>query len=169
MPDDERLTWDLILEVLDVLERHGYHRGDNQHTGQAIGLIHDVACIYEGTLGAPSSPYVVVPSSQPTAPQPSGPASRRRHRLGRRGQDPAGRAGRRRRIQAGPGRDVRRLRRPVLHHLPVAPAGRRCLRPAGRPDDPEPPRPPPPGSARPATWRLPSGGPHAAAGKEAGK
>ena len=26
MPDDERLTWDLIFEVLDVLERHGYRR-----------------------------------------------------------------------------------------------------------------------------------------------
>jgi hypothetical protein len=26
MPDDERLTWDLLFKVLDVLERHGYHR-----------------------------------------------------------------------------------------------------------------------------------------------
>ena len=70
MTDDDRLTWDLILEVLDVLERHGYHRSDNQHTGQAIGLIRDVARIYEGTLDAPLGGYVVVPSSQPTAPQP---------------------------------------------------------------------------------------------------
>ena len=48
MADDERLTWGFILEVLDVMERHGYHRGDNEHTGQAIGLIRDVARIYEG-------------------------------------------------------------------------------------------------------------------------
>ena len=133
MADDERLTWGFILEVLDVMERHGYRRSDNEHAGQAIGLIRDVARIYEGTLDAPRGGYVVVPSSRPVAPQPPG---ARRHRLGRRGQDPAGRAGRSRRIQAGPGRDVRRLRRPVLHHLPMAPAGRRRLRPAGRPDDP---------------------------------
>jgi hypothetical protein len=31
-----------------------------------------VARIYEGTLDAPATPYVVVPSSPPTAPQPSG-------------------------------------------------------------------------------------------------
>ena len=103
--------WD-STEVLDVMERHGYRRSD-QHAGQAIGLIRDVARIYEAPWTLPRG-YVVVPSSQPTAP--GRPADRRR--LGRRGQDPAGRAGRSRRIQAGPGRDVRRLRRPVLHHLP---------------------------------------------------
>ena len=37
MTSDDRLTWGLITDVLDVLERHGYHRHDNQHTGQAIG------------------------------------------------------------------------------------------------------------------------------------
>jgi hypothetical protein len=73
MADDERLTWDFILEVLNVMERHGYHSGDDQHAGQAIGLIQDVARIYEGTQDAPPGSYVVVPSSQPTAPQPPGP------------------------------------------------------------------------------------------------
>ena len=72
MTSDDRLTWGFITDVLDVLERHGYHRGDNEHTGQAIGLIRDVARIYEGTLDAPRGGYVVVPSSQPTAPQPPG-------------------------------------------------------------------------------------------------
>ena len=72
MPDDERLTWDLIFEVLDVMERHGYRRGDNQHTGQVIGLIRDTARVYEGTPDAPPGGYVVVPSSRPTAPQPPG-------------------------------------------------------------------------------------------------
>jgi hypothetical protein len=73
MADDQRLTWGFIIEVLDVLERHGYRRSDTEHTGQAIGLIRQVARIYEGTLDAPVGGYVVVPSSQPTAPQPAGP------------------------------------------------------------------------------------------------
>ena len=73
MPDDERFTWGFILEVFDVLERHGYRRSDNEHTGQALGLIRDVARIYEGTLDAPRYGYVVVPSPQPTEPQPHGP------------------------------------------------------------------------------------------------
>jgi hypothetical protein len=68
--NDDRLTWGFIIDVLDVMERHGYHRGDHEHTGQAIGLIGDVARIYEGTLHAPLGGYVVVPSPEPTAPQP---------------------------------------------------------------------------------------------------
>jgi ferredoxin len=74
MTDDQRLTWDFIFEVLDVMERHGFRRGDNQHAGQAIELIRNMARTYEGTLDAPVGPYVVVPSSPPTAPQPPGPA-----------------------------------------------------------------------------------------------
>jgi hypothetical protein len=72
MPDDKRFTWGFLFEVLDVMERHGYRRSDNEHTGQALGLLRDVARIYEGTLDAPRGGYVVVPSSQPTAPQPPG-------------------------------------------------------------------------------------------------
>ena len=72
MPDDGRLTWGFIIDVLDVMERHGYHRGDHEHTGQAIGLIRDVAGIYEGTLDAPRGGYVVVPTSQPEAPRQPG-------------------------------------------------------------------------------------------------
>ena len=74
MADDERFTWGLILEVLDVMERHGYRSSDNEHTGQAIGLIRDVARIYNGTLTAPPSGYVVVPSSQPATAQPPSPS-----------------------------------------------------------------------------------------------
>jgi hypothetical protein len=73
MADDERLTWGFIIEVLDVLERHGYRRGDSEHTSQAIGHIRHMARIYEGTLDAPRGGHVVVPSSPPTAPQPPGP------------------------------------------------------------------------------------------------
>ena len=72
MTDDERFTGGSILEVLDVMERHGYHSSDNQHTGQAIGLIRDVARIYEGTQDASPGGYVAVPSSRPTAPRPPG-------------------------------------------------------------------------------------------------
>jgi hypothetical protein len=72
MVNDQRLTWDFIIEVFDVLERHGYRRSDSEHTGQAIGLIRHVARIYEGTLDAPVGGYVVVPSSPPTAPEPPG-------------------------------------------------------------------------------------------------
>ena len=72
MPDDGRLTWGFIIDVLDVMERHGYHRGDHKHTGQAIRLIRDVARTYQGTLDAPRGGYVVVPSSQPTEPLPPG-------------------------------------------------------------------------------------------------
>jgi hypothetical protein len=62
MSDDGRLTWGFITDVLDVMERHGYH----EHTGQAIGLIR---------LGCSRGGYVVVPSSQPTALwQPGQPA-----------------------------------------------------------------------------------------------
>jgi hypothetical protein len=69
VPNDNRLTWGFIIDVLDVMERHGYHRGDHEHTGQAIGLTHDVARIYEGTLDVPRDGCVVVPSSQPKALQ----------------------------------------------------------------------------------------------------
>jgi hypothetical protein len=67
MASDQRLTWDLVLQVLGTLERHGYHHRDNEHTGQAIGLIGDLARTYDGTLDAPRG-YVVVPSE----PQPPG-------------------------------------------------------------------------------------------------
>jgi transcriptional regulator with XRE-family HTH domain len=72
MTNDDRMTWGFIFEVLDVLDRHGYRRSDNQHTGQAIGLIRDVAHVYEGTIDAPHSAYVAVPPSPPAAPPPPG-------------------------------------------------------------------------------------------------
>ena len=69
MPDDDRLTWGLIHKVLDVPERRGYHRGDSVHTTRTIGLTGDVAHIYQGALDAPRGGYVMVPPSQPRAPQ----------------------------------------------------------------------------------------------------
>jgi hypothetical protein len=44
---EERFTWGLIRDVFDVLERHGYQRGDHRHVGQAIGLLLDAATAYE--------------------------------------------------------------------------------------------------------------------------
>jgi hypothetical protein len=49
MTTDDRLTPGLFLDVLDVLERHGYHHHDKQHTGQAMAVIRDLAHVYEGT------------------------------------------------------------------------------------------------------------------------
>lgn len=51
-----RITWGLVIDVLDVLERHGYHRYDNQHTGQAVLLIGDLATAYTGRDTQPSQP-----------------------------------------------------------------------------------------------------------------
>lgn len=71
MSDDRRHTWGLIIDVLDVLEQHGYRQADDQHTGRAVGLIGDLARIYEGTQEAPAGAYLV------PAPEP-GPARRER-------------------------------------------------------------------------------------------
>jgi hypothetical protein len=68
MSSDRRHTWGLIIDVLDVLEQHGYRHADDQHTGRAVGLIGDLARIYEGTQEAPAGAYVV---SAPKPPQPS--------------------------------------------------------------------------------------------------
>ena len=84
MADDQRLTWGFIIEVLDVLERHGYRRSDSEHTGQAIGLIRQVARIYEGTLDAPGRRLrrsALIPADGTPAARPARPW--RRHRLGR--------------------------------------------------------------------------------------
>jgi hypothetical protein len=67
MTSDNRMTWDLILDVLDVLERHGYRQHDHQHTGQAVGVIGDLARIYEGTRDAPYGTY---PDHAPPSPDP---------------------------------------------------------------------------------------------------
>jgi hypothetical protein len=47
--DDPRFTWGLVIDVLDVLERRGYRKGDDQHTGQAVGMLADLAATYEQT------------------------------------------------------------------------------------------------------------------------
>jgi hypothetical protein len=76
MTSDDRMTWGLILEVLDVLERHGYHSRDHQHTGQAVGVISGLARVYDGTQDTyPGSYAVQVPDLAQAAVARPGPAA----------------------------------------------------------------------------------------------
>ncbi len=47
---DQRTNPDLIHDVLDALDRHGYARTDDEHTARAVLLISDLARVYEGAL-----------------------------------------------------------------------------------------------------------------------
>ncbi|MGH3287670.1 MAG: hypothetical protein ACRDPD_23735 [Streptosporangiaceae bacterium] len=70
---DHTIGPDLYNDVLDVLERHGFTRGDDQHAGRALFLIGDLARIYEGSQHHPSGPshnQVPSPSAQPEPPGP---------------------------------------------------------------------------------------------------
>jgi len=72
MTSDHRITPGLITDVLDALERHGYAQGDDLHAGPAIGLIGDLACIYDGTQDYPATAYpIAMPLSPPAYPGPS--------------------------------------------------------------------------------------------------
>jgi len=67
MAADSRMNLDFIVQFLDVLERHGYHYHDDLHTDKAVGLLRDVARIYEGTQETPAGTHLAEP---PSAPQP---------------------------------------------------------------------------------------------------
>jgi hypothetical protein len=67
MSSDTRHNWGLVMDVLDVLEQHGYHQADDQHTGRAVGIIGDLARIYQGTQEAPAGTYTV-PAPRPRQP-----------------------------------------------------------------------------------------------------
>ena len=147
MTTGHRNTPGLIHAILDALERHGYYRSDDLHADRAIGLIGDLACIYEGTQDHPAPAYpVTVPPSRPAYP---GPSSHDAITLTRADASTVVAApGHRRRLQARPRRDVRRLPRPVLPHLRDAPPGRprpTTRWPAACSGPPKPPR----ASARP--------------------
>ncbi len=55
---DDRMNPDLITGMLDLLDRHGYTRGDDEHTARAIVLISDLTHIYEGSLDHPFGPSI---------------------------------------------------------------------------------------------------------------
>ena len=71
---DDRMNLDLITEMLDMLDRHGYARSDDEHTARAIVLISDLAHIYEGSLDHPFGPYngeIPPTRTEPAPPQPA--------------------------------------------------------------------------------------------------
>jgi hypothetical protein len=45
----DRHTHRLVAEVLTVLERHGHHARDPEHTGQAVNVIAQLTGIYDGS------------------------------------------------------------------------------------------------------------------------
>jgi hypothetical protein len=65
---DQRIGLDLFNDVLDVLHRHGFARGDDQHAGRALFLIGDLARIYEGSQDHPYGPSI---NQVPSPPAPS--------------------------------------------------------------------------------------------------
>jgi len=72
MTSGHRVTSGLIHDILDALERHGYYRGDDQHADRAIGLIGDLAGIYEGTQDHPAGACpIAVPPPPLSYPGPS--------------------------------------------------------------------------------------------------
>jgi hypothetical protein len=71
MTSDNRVTPGLIHDICDALERHGYYRSDDQHADRAIGLLGDLAYIYEGTQDHPAVACpITVPASRPAYPGP---------------------------------------------------------------------------------------------------
>jgi hypothetical protein len=63
MTPDDRMTTSLFPDIIGVLEHHGFRHHDDQHTGQhtghAIGVIRDLAHVYEGTRDTPYGTYPV--------------------------------------------------------------------------------------------------------------
>jgi hypothetical protein len=45
----DRQTHRLVTEILTVLERHGHHARDPEHTGQAVNVIAQLTDVYDGT------------------------------------------------------------------------------------------------------------------------
>jgi hypothetical protein len=73
---DHRIGLNLFTDVLDVLHRHGFTRGDDEHAGRAIFLIGDLARIYEGTQDHPYGPSIHQTLYPQLPPEPPGQDSR---------------------------------------------------------------------------------------------
>jgi hypothetical protein len=64
MTTGPRVTPGLLHDIRDALERHGYYRSDDLHADRAIGLIGELAGIYEGTQDHPAATcQITVPPS----------------------------------------------------------------------------------------------------------
>jgi len=51
--DSPQVTWGLLIDTLDVFERHGFRKSDDLHLGRAVALLRDVVRIYSGELDEP--------------------------------------------------------------------------------------------------------------------
>ena len=73
MTTDNPITPGLICDITGALERHGYFRSDDQHADRAIGILGDMARIYEGTQHHPFGPYLKEPPlrTEPAPPRPA--------------------------------------------------------------------------------------------------
>ena len=69
---DHRIGLDLFTDILYVLHRHGFARGDIEHQGRAISLIRDLARTYEGTQDRPFRPSIAPAPVPQMGPEPSG-------------------------------------------------------------------------------------------------
>ena len=71
---DNRAGLGLITDILDLLDRHGYSRGDDEHTARTILLISDLAHVYDGSLDHPFGPYIneIPPRTEPELHAPAG-------------------------------------------------------------------------------------------------
>jgi hypothetical protein len=58
MTSDDRPTGNLFLDIVGVLERHGYRRSGNYHVDQVIRAVSDLTRTYEGTDAAPDAVVV---------------------------------------------------------------------------------------------------------------
>ena len=58
MTSDDRPTGNLFLDIVGVLERHGYRRSGNYHVDQVIRAVSDLTRTYEGTEAAPDAVVV---------------------------------------------------------------------------------------------------------------
>ena len=156
---DHRIGLDLFNDVLDVLDRHGFACGDDEHAGRAIFLIGDLARIYEGAQDHPFGPSINPAPSAQMAPEPPGPDSHDAVTvpvselktvllaLNTAADDLRDQV-----------RAVHSLPGPVLPRLPVPPPRRPGLPPARRPHPParrsRPGPSPRPGRARPGSRTI---------------
>ena len=70
---DHRMGLNLITGVLNVLDRHGYARGDDEHAGRVIFLISDLARMCEGSQDHPFGLSIseIPPRTEPSPPEPA--------------------------------------------------------------------------------------------------